>query len=102
MENLPAEIVSKVYEYDGRYKNNFNKVIEIINTLNDWYLFTHETLISAIPNNYSSILELPTEDAEYYRSIIKEEFCNYYFKDHNRHFFKKLKPGSTPNKMTMY
>ena len=23
MENLPAEIVSKVYEYDGRYKNNF-------------------------------------------------------------------------------
>ena len=33
MKNLPDDIISKIYEYDGRYKKSYGKVLEQLNSL---------------------------------------------------------------------
>lgn len=56
---LPPELLEKIYEYDGRYKIQFNKVIEEISTKNNWFLFMKNTLISSM-EPYSGIISFET------------------------------------------
>ena len=99
MYKFPLEVVDLIYEYDGRYKNKFKDVLEEIKTINEWYKFTQTTLICSIPNHYYTIMEFPTEEAEYYREIIRQEFSHYYFRKNNASFLKKLKNGIVPNNL---
>lgn len=96
MYNLPKEVLDLVYEFDGRYRKTYKKVIKQINTINEWYNFSHITLLSSIPNYYNSIMEFPTEEIEFYTKIIKEEFKDFYFRKHNRDFLRGMIPGLEP------
>lgn len=77
--NLPIEIENNIYEYEGRYKHNFNKVLNEINIKNNWFLFMKDTLISSM-SPYISLSEV-------YLSELKEveelTFVDYYFKKVN-------------------
>ena len=46
-------------------------------------------------------MEFPTEEAEYYREIIRQEFSHYYFRKNNASSLKKLKNGIVPNNLTI-
>ena len=96
MYNLPKEVLDLIYEFDGRYRKTYKKVIKQINTINEWYNFSHTTLLSSIPNYYNSVMEFPTEEIEFYTKIIKEEFKDFYFRKHNIDFLRGMIPGLEP------
>lgn len=77
--NLPYEIENKIYEYDGRYKVNYDKVLNEIIIKNNWFLFMKDTLMSSI-TPYISLSDV-------YLSELKEveqlTFIDYYFKKMN-------------------
>lgn len=77
--DLPYEIENKIYEYDGRYKCNYDKVLNEIIIKNNWFLFMKDTLMSSI-TPYISLSEV-------YLSELKEveqlTFIDYYFKKTN-------------------
>ena len=77
--DLPYEIENKIYEYDGRYKYNYDKVLNEIVIKNNWFLFMKDTLMSSI-TPYISLSEI-------YLSELKEveqlTFIDYYFKKMN-------------------
>ena len=52
--NLPNELVEKIYEYDGRYKINYSKVLNEIETKINWFIFMKDTLISSM-SPYTSL-----------------------------------------------
>jgi len=73
---LPRELLEKIYEYDGRYKIQFNKVIEEILTKNNWFLFMKNTLISSM-EPYSGII--PFETLKELRQAEETTFSIFYF-----------------------
>jgi len=107
--NLPEEIIVKIYEYDGRYKKGYDRIMEHIVSINDWYEYTHNTLLGVIPNHYhytNILLNFENEEeqekhnrrANYYRRIIQQEFKDYFFEGVNN-FLKGLEPGTVPNNL---
>jgi len=75
--NLPNELVEKIYEYDGRYKINYNKVLDELQTRNNWFLFMKDTLISSI-SPYTSVSSVYLSEL---KQAEKTNFYNYYFKN---------------------
>tara|TARA_Y100000992_G_scaffold298339_1_gene263333 strand:- start:114 stop:359 length:246 start_codon:yes stop_codon:yes gene_type:complete len=77
--DLPYEIENKIYEYDGRYRYNYDKVLNEITIKNNWFLFMKDTLISSV-TPYISLSGV-------YLSELKEveqlTFIDYYFKKTN-------------------
>ena len=75
--NLPNELIEKIYEYDGRYKINYSKVLNEIETKISWFLFMKDTLISSM-SPYTSLSAV-------YLSELKEaeekSFYDYYFRN---------------------
>jgi len=73
METLPLEIVDLIYEYDGRYKEQFKK---LINSMNKY----HE--IRNIYRDFINIYKCKTEIEELIddvsTSIIRENLCSYF------------------------
>ena len=108
-KKLPEDVIIKIYEYDGRDKKRYDRVMEHISTINDWYEYTHNTLLGVIPNHYHNVNILNFENEEerekynkktnYYRRIIKQDFKDYFFERVNR-FLKGLQPGIRPNNLT--
>lgn len=107
--NLPEEIIVKIYEYDGRYKKGYDRIMEHIVSINDWYEYTHNTLLGVIPNHYhytNILLNFENEEeqekynrrANYYRRIIQQDFKDYFFEKVNN-FLKELEPGTVPNNL---
>ena len=108
---LPEGIIIKIYEYDGRYKKRYDRIMEHIITINQWYEYTHNTLLGVIPNHYhytNILMNFDNEEdeeeynrrASYYRKIIKQDFKGYFFERVNN-FLKGLQPGITPNNLTI-
>ena len=79
MKNLPDDIILKIYEYDGRYKKCYGKVLEQLEIIMNWFSVKQTILRDSIPLHYASILEFPSDDKEYYIKIEKEEFPDFYF-----------------------
>jgi len=52
MKGLPDDIINIIYDYDGRYKENYNKTVKQINIYNDWFELKKETIISSIIQYY--------------------------------------------------
>jgi hypothetical protein len=75
--NLPNELVEKIYEYDGRYKINYNKVLDELQTRNNWFLFMKDTLISSI-SPYTSVSSVYLSELKHAE---ERNFYNYYFKN---------------------
>ena len=50
MMNLPEHLIMEIYEYDGRYKKNYNKLMREIGNLNNKYIITKNTIIIRMRN----------------------------------------------------
>lgn len=74
--NLPNELVEKIYEYDGRYKINYNKVLNEIETRINWFIFMKDTLISSM-SPYTSLTAVYLSEL---KEIEEKSFYDYYFK----------------------
>ena len=74
--NLPNELVEKIYEYDGRYKINYNKVLDEIKIKISWFLFMKDTLLSSV-SPYTSISTIYLTEL---KEIEEKSFCDYYFR----------------------
>tara|TARA_B100000214_G_scaffold220393_1_gene160288 strand:- start:35 stop:268 length:234 start_codon:yes stop_codon:yes gene_type:complete len=74
--NLPNELVEKIYEYDGRYKINYNKVLNEIETRINWFIFMKDTLISSM----SPYISLTAVYLSELKEIEEKSFYDYYFK----------------------
>ena len=73
--NLPNELVEKIYEYDGRYKINYNKVLDEIKIKISWFLFMKDTLLSSV-SPYTSISTIYLTEL---KEIEEKSFSDYYF-----------------------
>ena len=49
MKNLPDDIISKIYEYDGRYKKSYGKVLEQLEIIMNWFSVKQTILKDSIP-----------------------------------------------------
>jgi hypothetical protein len=75
--NLPHELVTIIYEFDGRYKINYNKVIKDLDNKNEWFHLEKETILDSIGNYYY----LLSKDAQKYYVKTKETtFSDFFFK----------------------
>ena len=43
MNKLPNELISKIFEYDGRYRNNYNNLIKELKTKISWHKVLTQT-----------------------------------------------------------
>ena len=77
--NLPYEIENKIYEYDGRYKVNYDKVLNEIIIKNNWFLFMKDTLMSSI-TPYISLSDVYLLEL---KEVEQLTFIDYYFKKMN-------------------
>ena len=75
--NLPRENETIIYEFDGRYKTNFNKVIKDLDNKYSWFHLEKETIMSSMGNYYYLLSE---EDQEYYVKTGKKTFNEFFFK----------------------
>jgi hypothetical protein len=77
MMNLPEHLIMEIYEYDGRYKENYNKLMREIGNLNNKYIITKNTIVDSM-NIYVYIL--PSESIEYLRDVKNSSFSSWFFK----------------------
>ena len=75
--NLPHELVTIIYEFDGRYKTNFNKVIKDLDNKYSWFHLEKETIMDSMVNYYNLLSE---DDQEYYVKTEKKTFNEFFFK----------------------
>jgi len=75
--NLPREIDNIVYEFDGRYKTNFNKVIKDLDNKYYWFHLEKETILSSMSNYYYLLSE---DEQTYYVNTKETTFKNFFFK----------------------
>ena len=74
--NLPNELVEKIYEYDGRHKINYNKVLNEIETRINWFIFMKDTLISSM-SPYTSLTAVYLSEL---KEIEEKSFYDYYIR----------------------
>lgn len=75
--NLPHEIETIIYEFDGRYKINFNEVIKDLDNKYSWFHLEKETIMDSMGKYYYLLSE---EEQEYYVKTRKKTFEEFFFK----------------------
>jgi hypothetical protein len=75
--NLPREIESIIYEFDGRYKTNYNIVIKDLDNKNSWFHLEKETLLGSMGNYYYLLSE---DEQKYYVNTKETSFKDFFFK----------------------
>jgi len=78
MKCLPNEIVNIIYDYDGRYKENYNKTVKDIDRYNDWFKLKRETVISSMIHYY---LLLGEESRNYLKDAQELTFSKFFFQN---------------------
>jgi hypothetical protein len=78
MKRLPNEIVNIIYDYDGRYKENYNKTIKQIDGYNNWFKLKKETIISSMMHYY---LLLEKESRNYLKDTQELTFSKFFFEN---------------------
>jgi len=80
MNILPIETIDLIYEYDGRYKKIYDTILKELDLLIFKYTYEREMISESI-GMYYNVIELPTEDKEYYVNVINTSFYNYFLKN---------------------
>tara|TARA_B100001093_G_C26301853_1_gene789764 strand:+ start:234 stop:485 length:252 start_codon:yes stop_codon:yes gene_type:complete len=67
MNKLPEELIIKIFDYDGRYKEASKNMINELNTKISWHKFLTQTERESYMY-YNSILDQKTLEELYYNS----------------------------------
>ena len=81
--NLPDELITEIYKYDGRYKENYNKLKREIDNQNNMYNTIKNTIINSM-SNY--VMILPSESIEYLREAENSSFSSWFFKKFGNYY----------------
>lgn len=84
MMNLPENLIMEIYEYDGRYKENYNKAMREIGNLNNKYIVMKNTIIDSM-RNY--VMILPLESIEYLREAETSTFSSWFLKKNGNKYY---------------
>ena len=76
MNTLPSELIDTIYEYDGRYRDNYNNVVQDINNRNNWFSVKKETVVSSMINYY---MLLTPDEQKYLMNTQELTFSKFYF-----------------------
>ena len=76
MNRLPNDIINIIYDYDGRYRNNYNKSMKELYYKAEWFKVKKETVISSMIH-YSTILDL--EQQKYLMDTQELTFSKFFF-----------------------
>ncbi len=76
IKRLPIELLDKIFDFDGRYKESYKNVLdELINKVK-WFDFRNNTELESMII-YESILS--EDDREYIQDIRNRSFSKFYF-----------------------
>ncbi len=75
--NLPSEIETIIYEFDGRYKTNFNKVVKDLDNKYSWFHLEKDTALGSMVNYYYL---LSKDEQEYYVKTKESTFKEFFLK----------------------
>lgn len=76
LRKLPEELIGIIYEYDGRYKKQYNLIIRDINLKNDWYELQKRMLVASM-EPYEEIMSY--DYRVYLHSLRESTFSGWYF-----------------------
>lgn len=76
MNRLPNDIINIIYDYDGRYRNNYNKSMKELYYKAEWFKVKKETIISSMIH-YSTMLDL--EQQKYLIDTQELTFSKFFF-----------------------
>ena len=76
MNRLPNDIINIIYDYDGRYRNNYNKSMKELYYKAEWFKVKKETLVSSMIH-YSMMLDL--EQQKYLMDTQELTFSKFFF-----------------------
>jgi len=76
MNILPNDIINIIYDYDGRYRNNYNKLMKELYYKVEWFKVKKETVISSMIH-YSMMLDL--EQQKYLMDTQELTFSKFFF-----------------------
>lgn len=76
MNILPNDIINIIYDYDGRYRNNYNKLMKELYYKAEWFKVKKETVISSMIH-YSMMLDL--EQQKYLMDTQELTFSKFFF-----------------------
>lgn len=76
MNRLPYDIINIIYDYDGRYRNNYNKLIKELNYKAEWFKVKKETIVSSMIH-YFVMLDL--EQQKYLMDTRELTFSKFIF-----------------------
>ena len=76
MNRLPYDIINIIYDYDGRYRKNYNKLLKELYYKVEWFKLKKETIVSSMIH-YSTMLDL--EQQKYLIDTQELTFSNFFF-----------------------
>jgi len=76
MNRLPNDITNIIYDYDGRYRNNYNKLMKELHYKVEWFKVKKETIISSMIH-YFMMLDL--EQQKYLMDTQELTFSKFFF-----------------------
>ena len=76
MNTLPTEIISMIYQYDGRDRENQKKLVEEIKYMINWYNVKKETIVSSMTKYYTL---LTIDEQQYFMNMKELRFSKFYF-----------------------
>ena len=82
--DLPEHLISEIYEFDGRYKENYNKLMREIGNLNNKYIVMKNTIINSMKNY---VMLLDDESIEYLREAETSTFNSWFFKKNRNKYY---------------
>jgi hypothetical protein len=76
MNKLPYDIINIIYDYDGRYRKNYNKLMKELYYKAEWFQVKKETVVSSMIH-YSMMLDL--EQQKYLMDTQELTFSKFFF-----------------------
>jgi len=76
MNRLPNDVTNIIYDYDGRYRNNYNKLMKELHYKVEWFKVKKETIISSMIH-YFMMLDL--EQQKYLMDTQELTFSKFFF-----------------------
>lgn len=76
MDTLPTELITLIYQYDGRDRENQKKLVEEIKYMINWYNVKKETIVSSMTKYYTL---LTIDEQTYFMNMKELMFSKFYF-----------------------
>ena len=76
MNSLPNDVTNLIYDYDGRHRKNYNKLMKELHYKAEWFKIKKETIISSMIH-YFMMLDL--EQQKYLMETQELTFSKFFF-----------------------